>query len=730
MLETRPSICRSCLAFCPILVTLENGEVIRVAGDPEADGFEGYTCPKGRALPEQLRDPARLLSSLKRTASGGHEPIAATQAVAEVAAALRRITDTHGPDSVAMYVGTGSQQHTFGPKSGAALLAALGSSLVFSAATVDKPAEKTSLALHGNWHAGGQRFEDSDTWMLVGANPVIAKSNGLPYNNPARRLTDAVRRGLQLIVIDPRRSETARQAAVHLPVRPGEDPALLAGLIHIILREELEDKAFVAANAEGLEALRSATAPFTPDYVAARAGVDPAELVRAARIFAGARRGGVVCATGPSFSLNADLTFYLALCLNTLCGRWAREGDPAPFPNALLPAYTPRAQPLAPYPVTGGRRFRSGGLQQNASGLPTAALPDEILLPGKEQIRALICIGGNPVSAWPDQRKVEDAMRQLDLLVTIDTHRTATAALAHYVIAPKMPLEVPGTTHNVEYLKYLGVSRGYQRPWAQYTPAVAQPPAGADLIEEHAFFYSVAAALDLPMELVVTHAMGPHAESPPSRISFPRGYVPSLDELFEQAFARSRVPFDEVKRFPHGRVFAADVVVQPREPDCTARLQLGAPLMMTQLAGLLEPSAADADQSDFPFRLISRRANAFVNSVGTELPLLLRNKRHNPLFMHPADMAQQGLAAGTQIWVASRHGEIPAVVEPDDSLREGCVAMWHGFGTGGSRDNDDPLAGSNVNRLLSFDEHDALTGMPRLSAVPVAIRPATATEPA
>lgn len=143
MLKTRPSICRGCLAFCPILVTLENGEVIRVAGDPDADGFEGYTCPKGRALPEQLRDPARLLSSLKRTASGGHEPIAATQAVAEVAAALRRITDTHGPDSVAMYVGTGSQQHTFGPKSGAALLAALGSSLVFSAATVDKPAEKT-----------------------------------------------------------------------------------------------------------------------------------------------------------------------------------------------------------------------------------------------------------------------------------------------------------------------------------------------------------------------------------------------------------------------------------------------------------------------------------------------------------------------------------------------------------------------------------------------------------
>lgn len=722
MIETRTSFCRSCLAFCPVVVTLEDGEVTKVAGDPAAEGFEGYTCPKGRAIPEQLRDPARLLTSLKRTADGSHVPIGSATVVTEVAEALRRIVDQHGPDAVAMYVGTGSQQHTFGPKAGAALLKALGSPLVFSAATVDKPAEKTSLALHGNWHAGGQRFEEADTWILVGANPVIAKSNGLPYNNPARRLTDAVKRGMMLIVIDPRRTETARQAAVHLPVRPGEDPTLLAGLIHIILREEMYDRAFVAENSQGLDALRAATEPFNPAYVAERAGVAQDDLEEAARLFGRGKRGGVTCATGPSFSLNGDLTFYLGLCLNTLCGRWAREGDQATYPNVLLPAYRPRAQPLPPYPVTGERKFRSSDFRQNASGFPTAALPDEILTPGEGQIRALICLGGNPVSAWPDQRKVEAALRNLDLLVTIDTHLSATGELAHYVVAPPMPLEVPGTTHNVEYLKYLGVSRGYQRPWAQFTPAISPLPSGSDLIEEHAFFYSLAAALDLDMELIVPHSTGPHHESSPSRIVFERGHVPGLEEIFEQAFANSRVPLSEVKRYPHGHVFPLDVVVQPRDPACTDRLQIGDPLMMQQLVGLLtNPAKANCEGTDFPFQLISRRSNVFVNSVGIDLPGLHRKKRYNPLFMHPADMAELDLVSGALVRVTSRNGEIAGIIEPDPTLRQGCVAMWHGFGTGGRRERDDPFQGSNVNRLLSLDDHDVLTGMPRMSGVPVSI---------
>ncbi|SMH38810.1 molybdopterin-dependent oxidoreductase [Azospirillum agricola] len=158
-----------------------------------------------------------------------------------------------------------------------------------TAAARDKPGANISTALHGNWVAGAQRIEDSDVWMIVGGNPVISKSNGAPPNNPAKRLKDAVTGGLKLIVVDPRRTETAKRAALHLAVKPGEDPALLAGIIHVIIAEGLHDRSFLAAHAQGFERLRDAVRPFTPDSAAARAGVPVDSLLEAARVFAGGR---------------------------------------------------------------------------------------------------------------------------------------------------------------------------------------------------------------------------------------------------------------------------------------------------------------------------------------------------------------------------------------------------------------------------------------------------------
>ena len=199
---------------------------------------------------------------------------------------------------------------------------------------------------------------------------------------------------------------------------PGEDAALLAGLIHILIAEELVDRAFRAQHAAGLEALREAVARFTPAWVAERAGVPVGDLLEAARCFGRAPKGGVACATGASFSAHANLTFYLALCLNTRCGRWPREGDAAPYPNVLRPAFQPGAQPCQPYPpypVFGKGRLRAHGLRESAAGMPTAALADDILAPGAGGIKALICVGGNPLESWPDQRKTEAALKYVGM---------------------------------------------------------------------------------------------------------------------------------------------------------------------------------------------------------------------------------------------------------------------------------------------------------------------------
>ena len=721
--STVPSICRSCLAYCPILVTVEDGRVVKVAGDPDADEYDGYTCPKGRALPEQTNSPDRLLTSMKRQADGNFSPVASDAAVQEIALQLRQIVDRHGPRAVAVYIGNGTVQHPFGAMMGLSFLQAIGSPMFFTPATIDKPAEKISMAMHGYWMAGAQGFEGSDTWMLVGANPIIAKSNGLPYNNPGMRLKEAVERGLKLIVIDPRRSDCARRAHVHLQARPGEDPTLLAGFIHIVIAEGLVDAAFIAETVSGFDALKDAVAPYTPDYVAERAGVAVADLLEAARTFGRAKRGMVVCATGPSFSMRSNLSFYLAHCLNTICGRWAKAGERAVYPNVLLPAFTPKAQPLPPYSIYGNETMRVMGLRETVTGMPTAALADEILLEGEGQVRALICIGANPVSAFPDQRKTEKALRSLDLLVSLDVMFSATAKLAHYVVAPPMPLEQPALTYQAEWLKYTGATRGFQNCWAQYTPATAPAPAGSDLLEEHAFFFRIAQAMRLRLNWTNYHGMGKFVESPTQVVPFDMAHVPSLDALFALATSHSRVPLDEVKRHPHGKRFDLDVRVAPRDVDCTARLEAADPTMMKELAQVrAEDFRAARQATALPYVLVCRRANLTMNSIGTNLPGLLRGKPYNPLFMHPSDMTSAGVHDGDVVAIASRYDRVLGIVEADDTLRPGVVAMTHGFGAQGEQAEHDPfLAGSNVNLLMHVDEHDPVSGIPRMSALPVSV---------
>ncbi|MDX3898970.1 MAG: molybdopterin-dependent oxidoreductase [Sphingobium sp.] len=722
-LEMKPSICRNCLAYCPIIVTLENDRPVKVVGDPIGTPYGGYICPKGRALPEQHNDPARLLKPLRRNTDGTFVSVTSNQAVMEVTERLRDLVNSFGPDAIALYTGTGPVSNPTGQILDYAFFRALGSSSTFSSATLDKPAAHTSTALHGNWMAGSQRFETADTWMIVGANPVLAKSNGVPFHNPGVRLKEAQQRGLKLIVIDPRQTETTKRAWLHLQPKPGEDPTLLAAIINIILTEGLEDGDFLAENAEGLDELRRAVAPFTPRYAAERADVPLNDILRAAHTFAAGPRGGVVCSTGPNFAEYGDLSFYLGLCLNTICGRWGRAGDRAAYQNILLPAYSPKAQPYPPYPVFGPRAMRVHGLRQNASGLPASSLADEILMPGDGQIKALFCVGGNPMQSWPLPEKTRAALEALELLVVFDYRMTLTAESAHYVIPPPLSLEIPGATYRVESLKYMGVSRGYEIPWAQYADAVAVEPAGSDLMDDGSFLFRVAQALNLQLEWVSNAGFGPHIESPPRKFRLDMSRPPSVAEMIEMACSESRVPLDDVRSHKHGHLYdEIDVRIAPRDPDCTAMLQLGDPLMMDDLAHVYDEASDRPDRARYPFLLMPRRSNNFMNSVGQTLPPLHKGTHHNPVHLHPSDMAAIGVGEGQLVRLASANGEMLGAASADPSLKPGTVTTWQGFGHRPDQANAcNAFTGSSVTGLIGLDRLDPITGMPLMSAVPVSI---------
>src|SRR5204863_4465074 len=240
---------------------------------------------------------------------------------------------------------------------------------------------------------------------------------------PLASLRAAKKRGLKLIVIDPRRTETASMADVHLQVTPGEDPTLLAGMLRVILDEDLIDHEFCSRWVNGLPELHRAVRQFDLDHVSRRAGVPVDDIVLAARMFAAGPRGSATCGTGPNMAPRGTLMEHLAHSFNVLCGRFPREGELVQPVTGVIgltgPAAEPKAQVKAPRPemLTNGAKARMRGLTTINGQAPTATLPDEILEPGEGQVRALITVGGNPVLAWPDQVKVVRALEALDVHV-------------------------------------------------------------------------------------------------------------------------------------------------------------------------------------------------------------------------------------------------------------------------------------------------------------------------
>ncbi len=727
MPTTHPSICRFCHAGCAVLVDVDDdGAPVRVRGDRSNPVYGGFTCEKGRQLPEQHRHPERLLHTMRRRDDGTHEPVPVEQAMDEVAARLAAIVAEHGPRSVAVYTGTCASRNPAAKPVLLAFLKALGSPMRFDSNTIDQPGKAVAQAMHGTWGAPPQGFDDADVALLIGGNPFVALSGGIPNPDPVRRVREAKARGFELLVIDPRRTETAAAADLHLQPLPGEDIAIVAGLLHVILRDGLHDGAFVADHVAGTEALRAAVAPFTPEHVAARAGITAEELVECAHRFGGAKRGVATSGTGPSLTgRGSTLLEYLVMVLNTVCGRWLRAGEPLWNPGVLLPTMPHKAQATPPWPAYGyGEQLRVRGLADAACGLSTAALPEEILTEGPGQVRALLVLGGNPAAAWPDHDLTLAALRGLDLLVTFDIKLSATARLAHYVVAPKLTLELTGSTYTSESMVWYATGFGLPVPYAQYTPAVARPPEGAEVVDEWAFVLGVARRMGVTVELPPNFA---RPDQEPLRLTGPDAVSPedpTLDDLLDHLYRNSRVPLDEVRRQPAGAVYDAEpVLVEPADPGHTGRLDVGNAELLAELADAAEHVWWPHDP-DRPFRMLCRRHVGALNSSGLDLPKMRRTP-YNPAFLHPDDLADLGLAPGDAARLESDRGAVLAVVEADPTLRRGCVSMTHAYGDVLAGDAAFREAGTNTSRLTRVDaDFDRITGMPRMSNVAVSITPA------
>jgi anaerobic selenocysteine-containing dehydrogenase len=391
-------------------------------------------------------------------------------------------------------------------------------------------------------------------------------------------------------------------------------------------------------------------------------------------------------------------------------------------PGTLSPPLSAKAQAVPPFQSYGfGLPLTVRGLADTLAGPSTAALPDEILNESEHQVRALISAGGNPVAAWPDQLKVIEALDSLELLVQIDPWMSATARRAHYVIAPKLSLEMPAMTSLFDMLPAGAPGKGWPQPYGQYTPAIVDPPAGSDLICEWELFYGIAQRIGLQLQLRPIDMNGPTGTAYPVDMSV----KPTDDDLFALLTRDARVPLDVVKQFPHGAIFPADIRVAAKDPGWVHRLNVGHPEMLADLAMVAGESSDDRASwasPAFPLRLISRRLHSRYNSGGHQLPKLLAKDPTNHAYMHPDDLAALDLAPGDVVEISSARATILGIVEADTTLLPGLVSMTHSFGDAPDRDDEVRTIGGPTCRLCDVDDaYDPYSGQPVMSNIPVAV---------
>lgn len=574
----------------------------------------------------------------------------------------------YGPDSVATYWGTGAWRQAATLPVAKAWWQAIGSRKAFSPITIDQVAKTVAVGRMGAYLGGHQTLEDSDVWLEIGGNQLISlQSLGWVNSNPTARLRAERQRGLRLIVIDPRRTELAAAADLHLQLIPGTDAVLIAAILNRILELKLDRPDFCRRYTRNADRLRSAVGRYSLSVASAICGIPEAEIAQAADIFGTARRGMANGHTGVDMGPHGNLVEHLLYSLNLLCGRFLTEGETYGDTSVVFDAAPRRAEVMPPLRAwERGWRSRHGyGLipspHAHAGELPATLLAEEILDEAPDRVRALVTIGGNPAVAIPDKKRIVSALSSLDLHIAIDPWLSETARLADYVIAPAMQFERPDF-HTLAGLAY-----------AVYTPALVPRPPG--VLEEWQFFWLLGEAMGLDMSLGGTpqSALGglTFGGVPAGRRQALSGPLPSSDEILDAiADGGHQVSLDEVRRHPHGYLAEPRrrTVLPARESAQGERIDLMPDEVAAELAGVLDDAWYRSERG---YRLIVRRARETFNSIGRQIDAL-RGHGVNPLSMHPDDLGRGRMSPGDAVEVRSDHGFVHGYAPTRPCARGSC----------------------------------------------------------
>ncbi|MBK0060178.1 molybdopterin oxidoreductase family protein [Pseudomonas sp. S44] len=693
--------CHLCEAICGLNIEVSHApdgraSISAIKGDPQDPFSRGHICPKAVALQDIQEDPDRLRQPHRRVGERW-EPITWEEAFALAAERLWSIQQAHGRNAVAVYQGNPSV-HNYGLMTHSNyFLGLLKTRNRFSATSVDQlPQHLTSHLMYGHGLLLPiPDIDHTDFMLILGGNPLASNGSIMTVPDVEKRLKALRARGGRLVVIDPRRSETAAMADQHLFIRPGGDAALLCGLLNTLFSENLARGSHLPVN--GLEQVREAIAPFTAQAMSPLCGIEAGQIRQLARDFAAA--GSAVCygRMGVSTQTFGTLCHWLVQLINLVTGNLDRQG------GALC---TEPAVDLVA--STSGGHFnqwqsRVSGLPEYGGELPVAALAEEVLTPGEGQVRALVTVAGNPVLSTPNGRQLDGALAGLEFMLSIDLYINETTRHADLILPSTSALENDHYDSTFNLLAVRNVTR--------FNRAILAKPEGA--LHDWEIFVGLARAFAERAALELKPTLPPAQMIDLALRKGPRGEASSW-----------RLSLQVLDEHPHG------LDLGPLQPNLATRLRTPAQaveaapqVLLDDLQRLARQVPMEPDQ----LLLIGRRHVRSNNSWMHNYHRLVKGKPRHQLLMHPQDLQQRQLEDGQWVRVRSRTGSLEVQVLASEEVMPGVVSLPHGYGHGrqGVRlQIAHAQPGVSANDLTDELLRDALSGNAALNGVPVQVEAA------
>ena len=689
--------CHLCEAICGVVIETEGSEIVSIKGDKDDPLSRGHICPKAVALKDIHEDPDRLRSPVKKTGDGQWQEISWDEALDTTARALVDIHNAHGVHAIGAYLGNPSV-HNYGMLTHQNnLFRHFRTNNRFSATSVDQlPHHLASLWLFG--HKSLFPIPDidrSDYFLMLGANPLA--SNGSLWTVPdvRKRIKALTARGGKLVVIDPRFTETAQLASEHHYITPGSDALLLTAILNTLFTENLADPGALADFTTGLDTVAAALLDFTPEFAAAHTGISADTTRRIARDLATAGAGICYGRMGVSTQAYGGLNQWLIQLINIATGNLDKEGGSL----FTLPAVD-QVSTTSP----GGfarHHSRVRGLPEFDRELPASTMAEEITTPGEGQIRALFTGAGNPVLSTPNGRQLDEALEQLEFMVSLDPYINETTRHADIILPPTSPLE-----HDHYDIAFHTLA---MRNTTRFSEPVFDKPEGS--LHDWEIFS------ELGNRVAQLLGTDPQAAVPPDQIiDMGLQFGPYKDRGLNLAMLKenpSGIDLGELQPQLPQRLKTPDQMIHCDTPEPLADLARLREEFSRPHHGLLS--------------LIGRRHVRSNNSWMHNHHRLMKGKGRCTLLMHPQDMQSRDISDGTEVTVSSRVGSVDVTVEASETMMPGVVSLPHGFGhnrEGIRMGIAQKHAGVSCNDITDELAVDALSGNAAVNGVLVSVAPA------